>query len=69
LAPKASIFSTRERHGRLVGRVVPGTPASPLSVTVGEAGIQDDPIPRQFVEEIKSPITYGELVARRQQAT
>jgi len=46
-----------------------GTHADPLRVAVGDAGIQDDPIPRQFVEELKSPITYGELVARWQQAT
>jgi sterol desaturase/sphingolipid hydroxylase (fatty acid hydroxylase superfamily) len=46
-----------------------GTHADPLRVAVGDAGIHDDPMPRQFVAELKSPITYGELVARRQQAT
>jgi sterol desaturase/sphingolipid hydroxylase (fatty acid hydroxylase superfamily) len=46
-----------------------GTHADPLRVAMGEAGIHDDPIPRRFVEEIKSPITYGALVARRQHAT
>jgi sterol desaturase/sphingolipid hydroxylase (fatty acid hydroxylase superfamily) len=46
-----------------------GTHADPLRVAMGEAGIHDDPIPRRFVEEIKSPITYRQLVARRQQAT
>jgi hypothetical protein len=49
--------------------MVCGTHADPLCVTVGDAGIHDDPIPRQFVAELKSPITYGELVARQQQAT
>jgi hypothetical protein len=46
-----------------------GTHADPLRVAVGDAGNHDDPIPRQFMAEIKSPITYGELVAHRQQAT
>jgi sterol desaturase/sphingolipid hydroxylase (fatty acid hydroxylase superfamily) len=32
-------------------------------------GTHADPLPRQFVEELKSPITYGKLVAHRQQAT
>jgi sterol desaturase/sphingolipid hydroxylase (fatty acid hydroxylase superfamily) len=45
-----------------------GTHADPLQVAVAGAGIHDDPIPRQFVEELKSPVTYGRLVARRQQA-
>jgi len=42
-----------------------GTHADPLRVAVGDAGIQDDPIPRRFAEELKSPLTYGALVARR----
>jgi sterol desaturase/sphingolipid hydroxylase (fatty acid hydroxylase superfamily) len=42
-----------------------GTHSDPLSVVVGDAGMRDDPIPRQFIEEPKSPITYGDLVARR----
>ena len=43
-----------------------GTHADPLRVAVSNAGIQDDPIPRQFVEELMSPFTYAELVARQQ---
>jgi len=43
--------------------------ADPLRVAMGEAGIHDDPIPRRFIEEIMSPITYRELVAHRRQAT
>ena len=46
-----------------------GTHADPLKVAVAGAGIQDDPIPRRFFEELKSPVTYGQLVARRRQAT
>lgn len=46
-----------------------GTHSDPLRVTVGDAGIQDDPIPRRFVEELKSPVTYGELVKHWQHAT
>ena len=46
-----------------------GTHADPLRVTVGDAGIQDDPIPRRFAEELTSPLTYTELVARRPPAT
>jgi sterol desaturase/sphingolipid hydroxylase (fatty acid hydroxylase superfamily) len=46
-----------------------GMHADPLRVTVGDTGIQDDPIPRQYTEELKSPLTYTELVARRPQAT
>ena len=46
-----------------------GTHADPLKVAVAGAGIQDNPIPRTFVEELKSPVTYGQLVARRRQAT
>jgi ornithine lipid hydroxylase len=46
-----------------------GTHADPLKVAVADAGIQDDPIPRRFVEELKSPVTYGRLIACRQQAT
>ncbi len=42
-----------------------GTHSDPLKVAAGEAGIRDDPIPRRFVEELKSPFTYGTLVARR----
>lgn len=42
-----------------------GTHADPLKVAVAGAGIQDDPIPRRFVEELKSPVTYGRLVTRR----
>ena len=45
-----------------------GTHTDPLRVAVGDAGIHDDPMPRQFIAELKSPITYGELVARRRQA-
>jgi hypothetical protein len=45
-----------------------GTYADPLRVAVGGAGIQDDPIPRRFAEELTSPLTYTALVARRQQA-
>jgi hypothetical protein len=41
-----------------------GTHADPLKVAVVCAGIQDDPIPRRFVEELKAPVTYGRLVAR-----
>ena len=46
-----------------------GTHIDPLNVTVASAGIQDDPIPRRFVEELTSPFTYGRLVTRHQQAT
>jgi ornithine lipid hydroxylase len=46
-----------------------GTHADPLQVAATDAGVPDDPIPRQFVEELKWPFTYGRLVARRQQAT
>jgi sterol desaturase/sphingolipid hydroxylase (fatty acid hydroxylase superfamily) len=49
--------------------MVLGTHADPLRVAVGDVGIQDDPIPRQFAEELKSPLTYTELVARRPHAT
>jgi sterol desaturase/sphingolipid hydroxylase (fatty acid hydroxylase superfamily) len=42
-----------------------GTHADPLRVSVGEAGIRDDPIPRRFLDELKSPLTYDALVERR----
>lgn len=42
-----------------------GTHADPMKVVVGDAGIHDDPIPRQFIEELKSPISYGRLLANR----
>jgi sterol desaturase/sphingolipid hydroxylase (fatty acid hydroxylase superfamily) len=46
-----------------------GTHADPLQVAGAGAGIPDDPIPRRFVAELTSPVTYGRLVACRQQAT
>jgi ornithine lipid hydroxylase len=46
-----------------------GTHADPLEVAVASAGILDDPIPRRFLEELKSPVTYGRLVACRPQST
>ena len=44
-----------------------GTHSDPLNIVVGQAGINDDPIPRRFLEELKSPVTYAKLVARRGQ--
>src|SRR5262245_11562077 len=44
-----------------------GTHTDPLKVAVAGAGIQDDPIPRRFVVELASPITYGRLVAHHRQ--
>lgn len=40
----------------------------PLRVTVRDTGIHDDPIPRRFVDELTSPLTYRRLVARRSAA-
>src|SRR5262245_8182247 len=42
-----------------------GTHSDPLKIVVGETGIDDDPIPRRFLEELRSPVTYATLVARR----
>jgi len=42
-----------------------GTHSDPRQVAVTGAGIPDDPMPRRFVEELKWPLTYGRLVARR----
>ena len=42
-----------------------GSHSDPRHVAVGVAGIKNDPIPRKFWEELKSPISYGRLVARR----
>ena len=44
-----------------------GTHSDPLTIAVADTGIQDDPIPRRFVEELKSPVTYGRLIAHGQQ--
>src|SRR5262245_178054 len=41
-----------------------GTHADPLKVAITGAGIADDPIPRRFVEELKSPVTYARLASR-----
>ena len=42
-----------------------GTHADPLKVAITGAGIADDPIPRRFVDELKSPVTYARLAVRR----
>jgi len=39
--------------------------ADPLRVRFWDAGIRDDPIPRRFVDELKSPFTYARLAACR----
>ncbi len=38
-------------------------------VAIADAGLPDDPIPRRFLAELTSPLTYRRLVARRKQAT
>jgi sterol desaturase/sphingolipid hydroxylase (fatty acid hydroxylase superfamily) len=43
-----------------------GTHADPLRERVGETGIHDDPIPRRFMQELLSPVTYAKLVEQRQ---
>src|ERR1044071_5313177 len=56
------------------GAVVPfwdmlfDTHIDPLRVSVQSTGILDDPIPRRFVAELASPLTYGRLIARRSSA-
>jgi sterol desaturase/sphingolipid hydroxylase (fatty acid hydroxylase superfamily) len=38
-----------------------GTQSDPLRTVVADAGIRHDPIPRRFIEELKSPFTYRRL--------
>jgi len=45
-----------------------GTHEDPVRVSVAETGIEHDPIPRRFLEELKSPLTYAALVQRRRKA-
>jgi hypothetical protein len=42
-----------------------GTHVDPLKVDLGDAGIQNDPVPRDFMQELKWPLTgHGILVGR-----
>ena len=41
-----------------------GTYSDPLCTVVADAGIRHDPIPRRFIEELKSPFTYHRLEQR-----
>ena len=44
-----------------------GTHTDPLTAEARDMGIDQDPIPRQFLSELLSPLTWSRLVRNRPQ--
>jgi sterol desaturase/sphingolipid hydroxylase (fatty acid hydroxylase superfamily) len=42
-----------------------GTHVDPLKVEVGDAGIRNDPVPRDFMQELKWPLTPHRIFVGR----